>query len=42
MKPNIEDVAPKWTYMSCPQCQEPIGEDKQIRCSNCKILFDWD
>jgi len=31
-----------WTYLSCPQCQEPIQDDKQIRCSNCQVLFDWD
>ena len=31
----------KYAVWLCGQCQEPI-RDKQVRCSNCKILFDWD
>jgi hypothetical protein len=26
----------------CPECSEPIEEINQVRCSNCKILFDWE
>jgi|TARA_R110000751_G_scaffold103517_2_gene198820 hypothetical protein len=28
--------------LDCPECSEPIEEINQIRCSNCKILFDWE
>ena len=41
-----------WSYLHCPDCSTPIrhGEDtpftrkwgKQTRCSNCKVLFDWE
>mgnify|MGYP003655385064 CR=1 FL=1 len=25
----------------CPECRAPVLEVKQVRCSNCKICFDW-
>ena len=28
--------------LECPECSEPIEEINQVRCSNCKILFDWE
>ena len=31
-----------WLYLHCPECKEPIQTPKQIRCNNCKILFDWE
>lgn len=30
------------TWFDCPECSEPIEEINQVRCTNCKILFDWD
>lgn len=26
----------------CPACEEPIEEEEQVRCSYCKVLFDWE
>ena len=26
----------------CPECSEPIEDEDQIRCNNCKVLFDWE
>jgi len=27
---------------NCPECHEEIQETSQIRCSNCKVLFEWE
>ena len=36
----------KWldsvSELVCPECSEPITLKDQIRCTNCKVLFDWD
>lgn len=37
-----EERIPYWNYIHCPECKEPIKTPKQTRCSNCKVLFDWD
>tara|TARA_R110000824_G_scaffold256211_1_gene445229 strand:+ start:79 stop:189 length:111 start_codon:yes stop_codon:yes gene_type:complete len=31
-----------WENFSCPQCEEEIQEEGQVRCDNCKVLFDWE
>ena len=31
-----------WSYLHCPECKEPIQTPKQVRCHNCKVLFDWE
>jgi DNA-directed RNA polymerase subunit RPC12/RpoP len=31
-----------WENYSCPQCDEEIDIENQVRCSNCKVLFNWD
>jgi len=30
-----------WECFSCPECHAPVLEVKQVRCTNCKICFDW-
>ena len=27
---------------NCPECHEEIQETSQIRCSYCKVLFNWE
>ena len=27
---------------NCPDCYDEIQEENQIRCSNCKVLFEWE
>ncbi len=31
-----------WELFTCPECEEPIEEEEQIRCNNCKVLFEWE
>jgi len=37
-----DEVIAKMYVLSCPECEEEILQDDQIRCSNCKVLFDWE
>jgi hypothetical protein len=37
-----DEVADKIYVLSCPLCEEEILQDDQIRCTNCKVLFDWE
>ena len=37
-----DEVKDKIYVLSCPECEEEILQDDQIRCTNCKVLFDWD
>ena len=31
-----------WENYSFPECEEEIDIENQVRCSNCKVLFDWE
>jgi len=37
-----DEVRAKMYVFSCPECNEKILQENQIRCSNCKNLFDWE
>ena len=39
---EVKKLVTMWTQVYCPQCTEPIVKEMQIRCHNCKVLFDWD
>ena len=39
---QVEKLVTMWSKVYCPQCTEPIVEEMQIRCHNCKVLFDWE
>ena len=39
-----DEVNDKIYVLSCPECEEPIDPIifEQVRCSYCKVLFDWE